>query len=71
MSASNDTIMRLAEAPAAYEPVSPGECLITNDRYVLFIARTSSIVASIVCADSRRCCTVLNPGWSLRAMKST
>jgi hypothetical protein len=40
MSASDDTILRLAETPAADEPVSPDEHLITNDRYVLFIARS-------------------------------
>jgi len=39
MQASDDTILRLAEAPAAYEAIGAGEHLIANDRYVLFIAR--------------------------------
>jgi hypothetical protein len=40
MSASDETILRLAEAPAAYEAISAGEHLFANDRYVLFIARS-------------------------------
>jgi hypothetical protein len=36
---SDDDILRLAEAPTAYEPPGAGEHLIARDQYVLFIAR--------------------------------
>jgi hypothetical protein len=40
MRANDDMMVRLAEAPAAYEPIGAGEHLIANHRYVLFIARS-------------------------------
>src|SRR5215207_9165884 len=35
----NDTLLRLAEAPNAYEPLGTGEQLIVRDSFVLFLGR--------------------------------